>query len=270
MNRCDRLSALIVDDQTEVLEVYHDILGSTLNHQVECVHSAGEAVRRVGDQLFDIVLVDAKITYKGAPLGGLILADEVAGILGVETVLLMSQFDVQQQVAGVNSQLAFLPKPRNGESPLNWAKVDLMRKVKSLVDRQYAFVAMPYGDEATERWYTDRLVPWMAEAGHVVERMDQIPTKRPINHDLFLRIRNAHLVVLVASPENANAYLETGFAFGLDKFVLILAPDLERLPFNIRSHHAISTTGSDCDVRERILSCMHGLRGLDPLRHPRS
>ncbi|WP_164021904.1 response regulator [Pyxidicoccus trucidator] len=104
MKRRERLSLLIVDDQDEVLEVYHDVLQTELKHQVDCVTMPAEALRHVRNTLFDIVIVDAKNSYKGAPLGGLILADEIGAILGKGSVLLMSQYNVREEVRHFNPE----------------------------------------------------------------------------------------------------------------------------------------------------------------------
>jgi CheY-like chemotaxis protein len=264
----DKLSILIVDDQVEVLDVYHDVLQGELGHQVDCVTMPGEALRCVRDTLFDVVIVDAKNGYKGAPLGGLILAEEVSAILGLGSVLLMSQYDVRDEVRHYNPTFTFIPKPRNGNDLLAWVKKDLLAKVRAMVERQYGFVAMPFCEESSNDWYQRRVVPWMGDAGFVVRRMDEIQTTRPINAELLTRIRRAHFVVLCAVADNPNVYFEAGYACAHDKFVVVVAPERREMPFDVRANHvlALGEVSDEGAARASLLAFMAGLRGIRPSR----
>ncbi|MBN2449216.1 MAG: response regulator [Lentisphaeria bacterium] len=262
MSRIGHLSILIVDDQDEVLEVYEDVLANELGHTVYSVYSAAEAVNEVQKRLFDIVLVDAKIPYKGAQYGGLILAEGISTILGLEAVLLMSQHDVRDDVRALNKPYHFLPKPRGGDF-LEWVKGVLLRRIQKQIERQYGFVVMPYGDEASDLWYRSTLAPWLRDAGFSVRRMDEIATTRPINTDLLSRIRDAHLVVVYASAANANVYYEAGYACALEKFTLVFTRCPEELPFDIRPNRALPVADSDEEkARLALQQFMRSLRGV--------
>jgi len=262
MNRAEKLVLLIVDDQEEVLEVYEDVLGEELGHQVECAYLPREALRHVRDRLFDAVIVDAKIPYRGAGLGGLILADEIGAKLGLDSVILMSQYDVRAEVAQLDSNLTFLSKPKGNTSFSEWVQKDLLAKIRRLLARQYGFVVMPFGDPASDAWYRESLVPWMADAGFAVKRMDEMATSHAMNTELQEKIRRAHFVVVYVSEQNPNVYFEAGFAVALSKFSVVCAPRIEDLPFDIRAHYALQVgTGDPERERAALIDHLHGLRG---------
>jgi CheY-like chemotaxis protein len=263
MNRCDKLSILIIDDQWDMLNVFEMVLVGQYGHHVECVQMPGEAIRHVAQRLFDVVIIDAKMTYRGAPLGGLLLADEISRTLGIGSVLLMSQYDVREEVRFFNPKTTFLSKPRDGVKIESWVTCDLMNKIRALVEQQYGFVAMPFGDAVSTDWYKASLAPWMDDLGFKIKRMDEIATTRSINHELLARIREAHFIIFYASQPNLNAYFEAGYACACDKYVVILTPDLASLPFDLRSNYAIEVDMAfPTKTRAQLAALISGLRGI--------
>jgi len=264
MNRTEQLSILIVDDQPEVSRFYKKLLMDR-GHAVETCFLAGESLRHVRDRLFDVVVVDAKIPHHGAGLGGLILAEEVGAIMGINAVLLMSQYDIRGEVAHHNPAFTFLPKPSavdNLDSLREWVENDLLGRMRTQVERQYGFVVMPYNDPAADAWFKDVLEPAMQTAGYVVRRMDQIPHSRPINTELLVRIRQAHFVVVYAPFQNSNVYFEAGYAVALDKFMLFAAREIENLPFDVRSHPFFRASAEPTAAgMAELAHFMSGLRG---------
>jgi CheY-like chemotaxis protein len=263
MERLNKLTILIVDDQSEVLEIYREVLEGLLHHQVECVYLAGEAIRHTVNRLFDVVIIDAKIPYKGAPLGGLLLADEVGTVLGIGSIILMSQYDVKGEVAAFNPTYTFIPKPRPGMSLFSWIEKDLMTKIQGMVRRQYGFVVMPFNDPIFDNWYQTTLTPWLREAGYEIKRMDEISTTRAINSELLQKIRESHFVVLYAPKTNPNIYFEAGYATALNKYLLLFSPNVDELPFDIRTNRCFPVVQSDNqEIKKDFLRFMAGLRGL--------
>lgn len=261
IDRLDRLTILIVDDQVEVLREFRRVLHEQLGHDVECASLPAEASRYVRERLFDMVIVDAKLPYRGTQMGGIILAEELGTVFGTQAILLMSQFNVRGKVAHFNPNFTFLPKPRGGTGLTAWAEKELLTRIKDLVKRQYGFVVMPYNNGECDRWYQNVLTPWMAEAGYSLRRMDEIATTKAINLELLKTIRQSHFVVVGMPDHNANVYFEAGYATALDKYLILFAPDLNRVPFDIRANQILPMTNhEDTGAREKILRFMSGLR----------
>lgn len=262
MNRIDGLSVLIVDDQEDIPEICQDVLEEK-GHRVECIYNPGAARRLVRDALFDVVIVDAKMTYKRARKGGLLLAEELGGVLGTDSIILMSQYEVRDEVLELNPEYTFLPKPKGDESFREWVQDGLLYRIERLLRRQYGFVVMPYGNPEVDALYSERLVPWLAEAGFKVKRMDEMPGPRAINTELQEKIRQAHFVVIYASEKNANVYFEAGFAAALEKFSVVCAGDITSLPFDLRSNFAVSLGSADIEKeRSELLQLVRRLRGV--------
>ena len=257
--RHEQLSILVVDDQEELLDVFREELGERLGHRIRCAYMPAEAMRYANEVLWDIVVIDAKIMYKGAPLGGLILADEITTVLGMNTVLLVSQYDVREEVRHSNPSLAFLPKPRIGTPLRDWMIGPLLTRVRELLREQYGFVAMPFRDSSI-RFYREMLVLWLAEAGFVVRNMDDIATVKPINHELLNRIRDSHFVIVYGAEENANVYLEAGIGYAHGKFVVLLWPTEREPPFNIRSNRILRIGNEDSHTKAALLEFLSRLR----------
>jgi CheY-like chemotaxis protein len=263
MDRTEKLNVLIVDDQVEVLDVYRDVIQHRLGHAVTCASWPAEAMRHVQERMFDLVLIDAKIPYKGAMLGGLILAEEVGRVLGMQSVMLMSQYDVRGEVAHFNPIITFLSKPPIGRNLITWVEKDLVEKIQGLVRRQYGFVAMPFGDAECDEWYRAVLAPWMKEAGYALKRMDEIATTKAINVEMLEKIRQAHFVIVGLRSFNANVYYEAGFATALSKFLLLFAQNLEALPFDIRANRVFPMAkATDGQARAELLKFLRDLRGV--------
>lgn len=264
MDRIENSTILIVDDQIEVLNVYRDVIQNQLGHAVECASLPAEAMRRVHERMFDLVLIDAKIPYKGAMLGGLILAEEVGRVLGMQSVMLMSQYDVRGEVAHFNPNVTFLSKPPLGRDLYAWVEKDLLDKIRGLVRRQYGFVAMPYGDPDCDEWYRAVLTPWIKEAGYALKRMDEIATTKAINVEMLEKIRQAHFVIVCFPSDNANVFYEAGFATALNKYLFLFAPSVGSLPFDIRANRVFPmTTSTNSKARAELLEFIRALRGVD-------
>ncbi|MEI7900921.1 MAG: response regulator [bacterium] len=257
------MTILIIDDQREVLEMYQEVLVEQLGHHVESVSMPREAMHLVERQLFDVVIVDAKIMYKGAPFGGLLLAEEISTVVGIGSIILMSQFDMREEVRRFDAAFTFLSKPRDGSDLLGWVKKDLSSKICNMVAKQYGFVAMSFGNAQNNEWYRTRLAPWMKEAGFDVKRMDEFAHREAINVALLGRIKEAHFVVFYASLNNANVFFEAGYAYAQGKYLVVLSPKGEELPFDLRSNYAITIDYED-DARTKadLMRLMYRLRGL--------
>lgn len=263
MDRMDKLSILLVDDMEEIAEICEDILGNEFGHRIECLRNPAAAPRLIKDRLFDIVIIDAKMTYKRAVKGGLLLAEEAAGILGMDSVIIMSQYDVRDEVLELSPEFTFLPKPRGDESFRDWIQTKLLVQIRQLFRRQYGFVVMPFRNMVINELYENNLIPWMKEAGFSIKRMDEMPGQGAINTALLDKIRHAHFVIVYFSEKNDNVYFEAGFAAALDKFSIFYASNIKLVAFNLSLHQIHILGGSDKEKeRLQLLQHMRRLRGV--------
>ena len=101
-----------------------------------------------------------------------------------------------------------------------------------------AFVIMPFG-EAFDQIYNLFLTPTLIDAGYEVSRADDIRSSRNILEDIVRALVEATLVVADLTDSNANVYYELGLAHAMGKPVILLAQEIDELPFDLRSYRVI-------------------------------
>jgi len=103
-------------------------------------------------------------------------------------------------------------------------------------DPQYdcdIFVIMPFDDNFTS-FYDDHLKEIAQKMGYIVKRGDDFFSKRAIMSDVWSAIVNAELIIADCSNRNPNVFYELGIAHTLDKPVIMIAQNVEDIPFDIR------------------------------------
>lgn len=100
------------------------------------------------------------------------------------------------------------------------------------------FVMMPFGEHFDDM-YKSVLVPAIEAAGYKPVRGDDAYSIRPVIDDIFHEIRSAAVLVADVSGKNPNVNYELGVAHGLNKSVLIIAQDIEDIPFDYRHLRSI-------------------------------
>lgn len=238
-DRLSKLSILVVDDEPVLAPLYEKSLADAHGHLVEVVCSPGEALHLCSRTLYDIIVCDAKMPYKGSPLGGVVLGEELSCRFGSDSVLLISQVVDSVAVRAINTQLPFLKKGRASKLD-QWLGTTLPSKIRALVRRQFGFVAMPFGNRELDTLYKKTILPAVARAGFRVNRVDEEPFTRAIIAKIFRLIREAHFVIFLASECNPNVYYEAGYAAALGKQLIMCAPRISDLPFDIRGDNCLT------------------------------
>lgn len=233
-----KIRILVIDDDAAMLSLYEEYLGNRLGYRVDRASSAGEAVRMASETMYDVAICDVKLTYKRSTLGGLILAEEFARRFGGNAVLVVSRIVEAGDVREFDSSLFFLPKPL-GSSVEKWFTVELPRKLTSLIERQYGFVVMPFGNDHVDAMYKNGLRKGATKAGFDIRRIDEVRFSQLIFEKNRKMIEDAHFVVLMTTGGNANAFYEAGFAHALGKHLVVCAPVAVEVPFNVRGFRCI-------------------------------
>lgn len=102
-----------------------------------------------------------------------------------------------------------------------------------------AFVLMPFAEEFDEIY--DYLIKGaVSEAGYKVTRADDIRNQRSILADVIQSISNCDLVIADLSTSNANVYYELGLAHAFRKPVILLAQDINEVPFDLQSYRILT------------------------------
>lgn len=102
-----------------------------------------------------------------------------------------------------------------------------------------AFILMPFAEEFVDV-YEQFISESLKTAGYEVHRADDIRSQNNIISDIVSGIATSHLVVADLTGANPNVYYEVGIAHALDKNVLLLAQDIDDVPFDLRPYKIIS------------------------------
>lgn len=102
-----------------------------------------------------------------------------------------------------------------------------------------AFVLMPFATEFDDI-YQFLIREAVASAGYEVTRADDILNQRNLLADIVEAIRDAALIVADLSTANPNVYYELGLAHAFGKPVILLAQDINEVPFDLRSYRVVT------------------------------
>jgi hypothetical protein len=101
-----------------------------------------------------------------------------------------------------------------------------------------AFVIMPFGDEFDEI-YKDLIMPALESAGYSVQRADSRLDQQNILKDIVKGIDAADLIVAELTSLAPNVLYELGIAHGLLKPTVLLAQEIDEVPFDLRSYRIL-------------------------------
>nr|VFJ51274.1 MAG: hypothetical protein BECKDK2373C_GA0170839_103145 [Candidatus Kentron sp. DK] len=102
-----------------------------------------------------------------------------------------------------------------------------------------AFVLMPFAEELSDV-YQYLISDGLRNAGYDVKRADDILSQNNILEDIVAGIVSSDLIVADLTGANPNVYYELGIAHALNKSVILLAQDIDELPFDLRSYRVVS------------------------------
>lgn len=253
------LRLLIIDDNASSLPLYSKYINKLLGHEVDVASTPSEAWHLANGNLYDIVICDAKMPYKHSNFGGLILADELSQRFGKDSVLVFSQFIENTDIISQSINLPFLKKP-DSTSVVEWFGDILNHKINNMHQRQFGFVAMPFNDCHADKIYNVYIKNACLNANIKILRVDEDPSNNNIMHKIFSMIRNAHFIVFITTNNNPNVFYEAGYAFALQKEIIMCAPNLGDLPFDVRNNVCLAYENRESQFLNEFESTLFNLR----------
>jgi CheY-like chemotaxis protein len=253
------ISVLLLDDNPDMVRYYSNRLrryaGLHLTSETNSLHARNLARR----QLFDLVVIDAKLEYRGFEFGGLRLADDLRSRYGANSIIIISRFITSSFASVSELSCEFMEKGNIG----NRFERDLCAKLRQMQRQQYAFVAMPFNKKASPLYKS--IKDGIIAAGLKCVRIDKIRHTRPIQEVIFEYVEKSKVVVFVADDGNPNAYYEAGFADAMRKEVIPVARSVDDLPFDIRNRNTIAYGSSPSTLAAKIKFTIDALRFRKPL-----
>jgi hypothetical protein len=125
--------------------------------------------------------------------------------------------------------------------------------------KKSVFVAMPFVEEF-EDVYQFGIYSTVRRCGYICEKVDESAFAGSIIDRIMDGIRSAEFVIADLTMERPNVYLEVGYAWGLQKPVLLLARDGQRLHFDLSHHKCLfyKTIGKLAESLEKAVMEMFG------------
>ena len=243
-------SILLLDDDPHLVQAYGELLSSDGTLQVIGEVDAARARDLAMSQLFDAVVIDAKLQYRGAHFGGLWLADELRPRYGANSLLIVSQYIDAETMHRYGHSHRYLSK--SSRSSLILFIEELKQELVAMRQQQFAFVAMQYRPE-TRALYEERIKKVVEGEGFRCFSAEEVHHNHSLRGTMFDLIRGCKFVAFIADGANPNAYYEAGFAAALGKEVLVLARSSAEVEFNLQDSSVISTYDTD-EGLETLLS----------------
>jgi hypothetical protein len=127
------------------------------------------------------------------------------------------------------------------------------------VEKKIAFVAMPFSEDFEDVWEFGFYAP-IRRCGYACEKVDVSAFAGDIVGRIQEGIRDARFVVADLTSERPNVYLEVGYAWGLQKPVILLAREGQKLHFDLSHHKCIfyKTIGKLAQDLERHVRELYG------------
>jgi hypothetical protein len=101
------------------------------------------------------------------------------------------------------------------------------------------FIIMPYGGPF-DRYYENIYAPAVREAGLQPKRADSIFASGAILADIWHFTKTAQILLADMSGHNPNVFYELGLAHAIAKPVVLVAPSIEDVPFDLRGLRVIT------------------------------
>jgi hypothetical protein len=125
--------------------------------------------------------------------------------------------------------------------------------------KKSVFVAMPFAEDFDDV-YQFGIYSTIRRCGYMCEKVDESVFAGSIIDRIMDGIKNASFVVADLSLEKPNVYLEVGYAWGMDKPVILVAREGQRLHFDLAHHKCLfyKTIGKLAESLEKTVLDMFG------------
>lgn len=116
------------------------------------------------------------------------------------------------------------------------------------------FVIQPFDRDKFDKRYNDIFEPAINKAGLAPYRVDRDPSVRVPIAQIEEGIRNARICFAEITSDNPNVWYELGYAFALNKDVVMVTEERQKFPFDIQHRHVINYKTSSKSDYENLES----------------
>ncbi len=262
MKKKYKYSVLLLDDDSALCLLYRRHIESSGRFDVTVATDGRAAWETARRQIFDLIIVDAKLDFRGYEFGGVRLAEDLKARFGASSIIVISRYITQKWADAHGANVSFMEK--SGDIKMSEFCTVLCRRLIEMREKQYVFVAMPFAREY-DVLYRKYIRPGIEDAGYKCIRVDEVAHTRSIHEVIFELVEKAKIVVFAADGANANAYYEAGFADAMKKEVVILAKSSQDLKFDINNRCAILYGDRIGELRAMLAKKLFDLRISRPV-----
>jgi CheY-like chemotaxis protein len=240
-----KTTILIIDDERLFLTRCARAMKKA-GYECDLCESAEDAYDKFQRRIYDGIVCDMLIPFRGVREGGLLLAREFSSKYPTSCMVLVSQFVTAKwvnQFAGFPNH-AFVEKRKT-------VLEDLIREIGRIVKTKFAFICMPFAQQF-EDFYEEGIKPVVLECGFKCVRADEIEHNKGILDVVYDQIKSAHIVVADMTGRNPNVYYEVGYAHALGKEVVLLTQRADGLPFDLRGFNHIVYGGRITVLKQKL------------------
>ena len=104
-----------------------------------------------------------------------------------------------------------------------------------LVNNHLVFVLMPFSDEQNlQEIYREYIKPAVEENGFECRRADDIYDNKPIVESIWENINRSKVIIAELTGKNPNVFYELGISHTVGKEIVLLAQDINDVPFDLK------------------------------------
>lgn len=119
-------------------------------------------------------------------------------------------------------------------------------------DKLFAFVLMPF-DEKYDDIYNLAIKEVASNLDIRAERVDEQRFKEDILDRIYRQIEASDIIIADMSGQNPNVFYEVGYAHARDKLCVLLARDVNDIPFDLKHRrHVIYSPDALTSLREKL------------------
>ena len=246
-------SILLVDDTQDSLDMYAELFRKKTSAEIKTSRLPGAAIKMANKHFFDFILIDVTMDYNGTRNGGLEVYKTLKDRYGDKSIIAYSQYFNDNLLKLYDYEFNYI---ETGIDPFKFTDACL-REMNAFRKEQTCFVAMPFSSDYDDIFNV--IENSVDGTSYRCIRTDQQQFTKSITAKIFTEIRNAKLIIFLATDQNPNAFYECGYSIALNKEVITLTDSYDNLPFDIKGRNAIEYGD---DLQKLMTLLKNKLKGL--------
>ncbi len=239
-------SILFVDDKQDSLTTLVELLKGRTTARVVPRRQPTAAFKLAHQEFFDMIVIDAYMDYGGTKSGGLDLYNGLRGRYGSSSLVAYSRVIRDDLLKRYDCDFNLIERRDDSVGFVD----RLVGRMTALRRTQTCFVAMPFESKYDKIFRV--IEQSIRDSDYKCVRVDKQDFTNEIVEQIFQEIRNAKLLVFLATDRNANAFYECGYAVAMNKEIVTITDVHSNLPFDIQGRNAIAYGGDLVRLRSQL------------------